>query len=151
MKKLISVFLILACLFSLVACGAKGLDTSAAGKIAYGEKYIFERSADAAEDEQIYYLFQKDTMTYHRYSEHEGTVLHYTVTYKYTVVDEGSIACFFDSVEVHADHNGESPELQSDAFILLVSENVVCKTDQSLYIREGYLERELTNFRKEAK
>ena len=150
MKKLISVFLILACLLSFVACSAKKLDTSTVGKIVYGEKYIFEWSADAPEDEQSYYLFKKDSLEYHFYSEFQGDIRHYTVTFKYTPVDEGSVACFFDSVKTHEDHNGGALEVQSDAFILLISENVVCTTEQRLYIREGYLEDELTNFGKQA-
>ena len=150
MKKLISVFLILACLLSFVACGTKKLDTSTVGKIVYGEKYISEGAADAPEDEQSYYLFQKDSLEYHRYSEIQGNIRHYTVTFKYTPVDEGTVACFFDSVKTHEDHNSGDPDVQNDAYILLISENVVCTTDQRLYIREGYLEDELTNFGKQA-
>lgn len=148
MKKIISLLLVLVCLVSLSACGGTSQDASGANKIVYGEKYYSISDASDPIEERRYYLFEKDLVHYHYYHAYNSMVSHYTVSYKYEIMDEGTLAYFFDSVEYHDDHT-KLMDGYSISGILLFSENVIATgSGQSLYVRESYLENELTNFGK---
>ncbi len=155
MKKLTAVLLLLTCLLALSACKTAKLDDDSKGKIVYGEKYIYAEDASEPEEEQTYYIFEKDYLTYHHYyyyESYDGSVdsYSYTVTYKYEAIDEETIAFFFDSVEVHDGDAEEIEERLKDRnSILIVSKNVLMSQGGDLYVRESYLEDELTNFDKE--
>lgn len=159
MKKTISFILLVGCLVALCSCGFSIPDMSSASKIVYGEKYIFADDTSLPEDEQNYYIFEKGHLThhyyYHRTSRDSDTgevfhnIEHYTLTYKYTVMDEGTIAYFFDSIEIH-DDDTETKENYGNTKrgLLLFSENVVSTISGALYVRQSYLDEELENFGK---
>lgn len=146
MKKTLAILLVLTSLLALVSCGAKGStpDTSAANKIVYGARYI--RSEDISEpaEKQNYYVVYKDRIEFHSYyySSLSETHKECTVTYKYTIMDEGTLAYFYHSDEpkntVRHDRSG----------LLLFSENVLATTAGVLFVREDYAKNELPNFDK---
>ena len=154
MKKILSLFLILCLASSLCACGATVQDASSANKLVYGEKYIRTDTISEPEEQRVYFVFEKDLLINHNYyqstfSDHD--VYHYTVTYKYEIMDEGTLAYFFHSVTFHEDHTApmSEKELRNQRSILLFSENVLYNNGNVLYVRESYAEKELPNFGKE--
>ena len=154
-KRTLSLFMIFCMLLSLAACGAGAhrADTGSANKIRYNEKYIRAAVVDKPEEQQTYYIFTADTLTYHyyRHSYYPTTsVEHYTVVYRYEVMDEGTLAYFFDSIEFHDDHSAstkESAYCHSNG-VLLFSENVLLDASSGniSFIREAYWKEKLTNF-----
>lgn len=143
MKKILSLILSLVCLFSLAAC-AQGQDTSSANKLVYGEKYYYIPFTDFnnLDKEYQYIIFEKDSFTETRKSEkyeHD-----HSITYKYEIMDEGTLAYFYDS---KVDPNHEIHETESTRYngILLFSENVL-SNGSNLYVLESYLDEELPNF-----
>ena len=147
MKKIIAVLLLVCSLLTFCACGAKKQDASYANKLVYGEKYIKASDVSLKEAEQRYYVFEKDYFTYYFYSELDSKRQHYTVTYKYEIMDEGTLAYFFDSVEIYDDDDVTTKaSLRKSNGILLFSENVISTQAGTLFVRESYLENELENF-----
>ena len=67
MKKILSLFLILCLASSLCACGATMQDTSSANKLVYGEKYIHTSTISEPEEQQRYFVFEKDLLINHEY------------------------------------------------------------------------------------
>ena len=154
MKKILSLFLILCLASSLCACGATAQDASSANKLVYGEKYIHTITISEPEEQQRYFLFEKDLLIFHDYYQYSrDDACHYTVTYKYEIMDEGTLAYFFHSVTFHEDHTAPMTEtsLRNGNGILLFSENVLYSNSNimTLYVRESYAEKELPNFGKE--
>lgn len=152
MKKILSLFLILCLASSLCACGATAQDASSANKLVYGEKYILTSTISEPEEQQRYFLFENDLLIYHDYYQYpRDDAYHYTVTYKYEITDEGTLAYFFHSVTFHEDHTASMTEtsLRNNSGILLFSENVLYNNSNMLYVRESYAEKELPNFGKE--
>ena len=140
MKKILSLILSLVCLFSLAAC-AQGQDTSSANKLVYGEKYYYITNTDFnnLDKECQYIIFEKDSFTETKKSEkyeHD-----YTITYKYEIMEKGTLAYFYDS-KVDPNHEVESTRYSG---ILLFSENVL-SNGSHLYVLESYLDEELPNF-----
>ena len=151
MKKVLSLFLILCLASSLCACGATAQDASSANKLVYGEKYIHTNTISLPEEQQRYFVFEKDLLIYHTYywySVDDGCP--YTVTYKYEIMDEGTLAYFFHSVTFPEDYTAPitETELRNNNGILLFSENVLYSNSDTLYVRESYAEKELPNFGK---
>ena len=150
MKKVLSLLLIVLCLLALCACGdTKAQDTSNANKLTYGVKYISATSVSLPEEEQIYYMFEEDEMIFHYYYKStSGTrVSHYTLTFKYEIVDDGTLAYFFDGVEIHdEDTEHVDKDFSERAGLLMFSKNVLSTPDGTLCINETYLEEELGNF-----
>ena len=146
MKKALAVLLVLCSLFALASCGARGStpDTSAANKIVYGARYIRWDDISEPAEKQNYYVVYMDRIEYHSYfySEVSEADLEYTVTYKYSVMDEGTLAYFYHSCEpagaVKTDRSG----------LLLFSENVISTNSGALFVREDYAKSELPNFDK---
>ena len=152
MKKILSLFLILCLASSLCACGATMQDASSANKLVYGEKYILTNTISEPEEQQRYFVFENDLLINHDYYQASlKNVYHYTVTYKYEITDEGTLAYFFHSVTFHEDHTAPMTEtsLRNNSGILLFSENVLYNNSNMLYVRESYAEKELPNFGKE--
>ena len=154
MKKILSLFLILCLASSLCACGATAQDASSANKLVYGEKYIHTSTISEPEEQQRYFVFEEDLLINHEYYQASlKNVYHYTVTYKYEITDEGTLAYFFHSVTFHEDHTAPMTEtsLRNNRGILLFSENVLYSNSDilTLYVRESYAEKELPNFGKE--
>ena len=156
MKKILSLFLILCLASSLCACGATVQDASSANKLVYGEKYIRADTISEPEEQQVYFVFEKDLLINHEYYQYSvNAVCHYTATYKYEIIDEGTLAYFFHSVTFHEDHTVllmSEEGLRNDNGILLFSENVLYENSEVsnvLYVRESYAEKELPNFGKE--
>lgn len=82
------------------------------------------------------------------YYESLERVYHYTVTYKYEIIENGKLAYFYDSFETHEGNNAASADNQSSG-ILSFSENVLSSLDgKSIYVRESYFNNELPNFGK---
>lgn len=149
MKKIISLLLVLVCLVSLSACGGTSQDASGANKLVYGEKYICLSDMDIPAEQRSYYIVEKDTLSFHYYSMGYSGLNHYTKSYKYEIMDEGTLAYFYDSIVYHDDHDSTGPISTDGSGILLFSENVIATgQNQTLYVRESYLENELTNFGK---
>ena len=155
MKKILSLFLILCLASSLCACGATMQDASSANKLVYGEKYILASTISEPEEQQVYFVFENDLLIYHVYYQYSrDDAYHYTATYKYEIMDEGTLAYFFHSVTFHEDHTAPMTEtsLRNGSGILLFSENVLYANGDvspTLYVRESYAEKELPNFGKE--
>ena len=104
-------------------------------------------------------MFEEDALTYHYYYQYEGYydytlkeytgnyVAHYTLTCKYEIMDDGTLAYFFDEVEIHDDDTKTvDKDLSGRAGILLFSKNILATTAGAIYINENYLEEELVNF-----
>ena len=150
MRKILSVLLVLSCL--LVCCACRGDTTEKdplENKVVYGEKYISNRDTQLPENEQRYVIVEADRLKYHYY-DGGAEVEHYTIACKYEILDEETIAQFFDSFEFHSDHNHTSyMNFNSDfSGILLLSENVIFDQGGGIFVRESYLNTELVNFGK---
>ena len=64
-------------------------------------------------------------------------------------MDEGTLAYFFDSIEIYDDDNRTNKDKPgTNNGILLFSKNVISTQSGNLFIRESYLENELKNFGK---
>ena len=135
MKKLLALlFLLVICAFAICSC-ADTPDTSSANKITYGEKYY--RANDYKADDKgnfPYYIIYEDG-----YLDYVGS--QETTKYKYEIVDESTLAYFFDSstdLGADTDSNG----------VLVFSENVLMTKAGTVFVREGYINEELPNFGK---
>lgn len=149
MKKILSVLLIMCCLTVFCACGASTPDTSSANQIVYGEKYISADEILSPKSEQAYYIINKNSIKYYNYYQYSGSVQHCTITFKYEIMDEGTLAYFFDSIEIYDDDNTTNKDKPGTSHgILLFSKNVISTQSGNLFIRESYLENELKNFGK---
>jgi hypothetical protein len=74
-------------------------------------------------------------------------VYHYTLTFKYEIVEDGTLAYFFDGVEIHDDDTKHvDKDFSERAGLLMFSKNVLSTPEGALYINETYLEEELVNF-----
>ena len=150
MKKLLSILLLTVSVLGLLSCSsASKVDDSTIGKIVYGEKYI--RGVNLPEEQQNYYIIYDDYIEFHYYYDNayidsgEYDVSHYKMKYKYTIVDESTLAYFYDSVECYDDCN-EHNHSSSRSGILIFSENVLLDDGMHEFVRESYLEDELTNY-----
>ena len=158
MKRIISVFILICSLLSLVACNFPDLNDNSINEesneektenknedllngVVFGEKYI--RYDTVNKDTEAYYIIEKDYITFHHSDDDEN----YTVTYKYTIVEKGMIARFYDSVEINDTKNDKNTFIRHNA-LLIVSENVISNTSGTTFIRESYLNDELKNFGK---
>ena len=147
MKKLIAFLLVLACLFLLCSCSGKKQDTSSANKIAYGEKYILKTDVARPETQQSYIIFEDGLMKWHQYSFYNGNIDSRIISYKYEIIDEGTLAYFFHSEKI-LEGKDKARKTSVSSGIMMFSENVFCSVDESLklYVRELYIEEELPNF-----
>ena len=145
MKKLLSILLLTVSVLGLLSCSAASkVDDSTVGKIVYGEKYI--RGVNLPEEQQNYYIIYDDHIEFHYYHEDsDGDVTHYKMKFKYTIVDESTLVYFYDSVECYDDCN-EHFHSSSTTGTLIFSENVLLQQGTTKYVRESYLEDELTNY-----
>lgn len=155
MRRIIIIVLLLAT-FGLFGCqNAHKVDTSSSNKIVYNVKYISNEAVNQPVEKQTYYIFtSKEKLTYHRYYVYsssfseESRVTHYTIEYIYEVMDDGTLAYFYDSIIIHEDDNQtDEAEKKSTSGILLFSENVLTNSNGFLYINENYLEK-IPNFGK---
>lgn len=92
MKKLLSVLTLVAMLFALcipfTSCGKGGTDLS------FGEKYVYEYGK---RKETL--VFEKDgTGTHTLYVEHNRSILDATITFKWSISNDGSMYLFTDKV-----------------------------------------------------
>lgn len=154
MKKVLSFLLVIGCLIALCSCNGEVQDVSAANKLVYGEKYILASDVSVREEKQRYFIFEKDHLIYHHYYNHSSItgsdqVSHHTYTCKYQIMDEDTLAYFYDSVEIHSDHNNRTTASTATHGILLFSENVITNSEGQIFVRQSYLENELPNFGKE--
>lgn len=149
MKKVLSLLLLVCCLATLCACGGKNADASSANKIVYGEKYVSANAMNSEETCELYYIIEKDCLKKYTYDENGRDVWHYIATFKYEIIEEGKLVYFFDSIEIYEDDNQTKMKNACvDNGVIEFSENVLIIDDGPLYVRESYLEEELTNFGK---
>ncbi len=152
MKKAFAILLVLCSLLALASCGAKAStpDTSSANKIVYGARYILTDHITKPEEQQIYYVIYKDHLEYHfyEYFPKEEETQHYTVSYQYTIIDEGTLAFFYDSYVIYEDDNATKKIYSDHKGRLIFSENVLSSPSGTLYVREDYAEKQLPNFGK---
>ena len=153
MKKTLAILLLVCCLMTLSACGAKSVDAPSANKIDYGAKYIKTSRHDGGQPD-TYYVVESNCLKYYRCNKSESLfgdenyVYHYEITYKYEVIDDGKLTYFFDSVKIYDDDNvNDIEDFSKRCGILTFSENVLAE-DDTLYVRESYYKRELKNFGK---
>ncbi len=106
----------------------------------YGEKYIEDWSVGRGEL-RYYYIFYKDGTGKFRKSS-------YTISFKYEIVDDDTIACFYDGVKYNSVDADEDSVSHGWKEIISCSKNVIMTaTDGDIYIAESYLE-EIPNFNK---
>ena len=123
----------------------------------YDKKYIQRGDVREPEEEQEYFIFQKDgTGTYHYYrkftlSETLTTdnerIFDYTITFRYLIRND-TVVCFYDSVEFHpADTERDVSTSWSGSYRF--SKNILTASDSDafLYICEDYLP-QIPNFSK---
>ena len=134
MKKLLTLSLLLIiCAFAICSCAGTP-DTSSANKITYGEKYYraTEYEADDKENFPYFIIYEDGYLDYTNFK---------TIRYKYEIVDESTLAYFFDSsTDLGTDTN--------DHGVLVYSENVLMTKSGVVFVREGYINEELPNFGK---
>ena len=143
MKRIISVFILICCLFSLSACNFSDLKGDDLNDVVLGEKYIYAGSVNSEYEE--YYIVEKDRLIYHFRNDSNNN--NYTITYKYTVIEEGMISYFYDSKEINDTSHDENSFIRKNGMLIL-SENVIYTQSQLQFIRESYLNDELENFGK---
>lgn len=144
MKRIISVFILICCLFSLSACNLSDLMGDNLNGVVLGEKYIYSESVN--KEYEQYYIVEKDRLIYHHISN--ATNNNYTITYKYTILEEGMISYFYDSKEINDTNHDENSFVYNNS-MLIISENVIYNaSSQMQFIRESYLKDELENFGK---
>ena len=133
MKKLLALSLLFViCAFAICSCAGTP-DTSSANKITYGEKYYRASNYDADAENHYQYFIIYDS-GYLDYVTSE-----YTTRYKYEIVDESTLAYFFDS-------STNEFAKTNDYDVLVFSENVLMEKNGNVYVREGYINEELPNF-----
>lgn len=154
MKKIVALLIAFVCLLTLVACDqSQSSEDSSENKVVYGEKYILSSDVNKDEDEMQYYIFEDKEYLQHHYYYHSssyGYTNHYTMRCRYEIMDDGTLAYFYDSVTIHDDNTREGGYSTGKSGILLFSENVVTTQAGDLYIRESFLEDELKNFSKKS-
>ena len=153
MKRLVVLALVFCMLLACCACSEATLDTSSANKVVYGEKYIHQNAVRKPAEQQTYFIFYENgTMEYHVYggATSYSKCSHYTITYQYEVMDEGTIAYFYNSIKIYEDDEATSLDdknrMTGNNGILLVSENVLSTTGGAIYVRQSYFEEKLPNF-----
>ena len=153
MKRLVGIVLLFCMLLACCACSGAKLDTSSANKVVYGEKYIYVNAVRKPAEQQTYFIFYENgTLEYHVYGAATAysKCSHYTITYRYEVMDEGTVAYFFDSIKIYEDDEETSLDdknrMTDNSGILLVSENVLSTTGSAIYVRQSYFEEKLPNF-----
>lgn len=143
MKRIISVFILICSLLSLSACNLSDLMGDNLNGVVLGEKYVYSDSVN--KEYEQYFIVEKDRLIYHfRNSENTSN---YTVTYKYTILEEGMISYFYDSKEINDTQHDENSFVYENGMLIL-SENVIYTQSQMQFIRESYLNDELKNFGK---
>ena len=143
MKRIISVFILICCLLSLVACNFSDLKGDNLNGVVLGEKYVYSDSVN--QEYEQYFIVEKDRLIYHfRNSENTSN---YTITYKYTILGVGMISYFYDSNEINDTTHDENSLIYRNG-MLIISENVIYNESQMQFIRESYLNDELKNFGK---
>ena len=154
MKKIVALLIAFVCLLTLVACDqSQSSEDSSENKVVYGEKYIRSGDVNKDENEMQYYIFEdQEYLQYHYYYYYSsyGYASHYTMRCRYEIMDDGTLAYFYDSATIHDDHTREGGCSTGESGILLFSENVVTTQEGALYIRESFLKDELKNFHKDA-
>lgn len=145
MKRIISVFILICCLFSLSACNLSDLMGDNLNGVVLGEKYIYSDYVN--QEYEKYYIVEKDRLVYYVKNYAVDLVAEYTVTYKYTVLEDGMISYFYDSIEINDANHNENSFIYNNG-ILILSENVISTPSGTTFIRESYLKDELENFGK---
>ena len=151
MKKIVALLIAFVCLLTLVACDQpKSSEDSSENKVVYGEKYILRDDVNKDEDEMRYFVFEDEHyFKYYCYYSYRSDIYHYTIRYRYEIIDDGTLAYFYDSMTIYDDDTLTSTNSTSSG-ILLFSENVISRQNGELYVRESFLENELKNFGKDA-
>lgn len=150
MKKLLCCLLSMAIMLSMTmfsACSVIG-DTI---HLRYEEKYIISWLVGEGGEEENHFIFYRNgTGIFHRF--YEGTIsgddycYSYTTSFKYEIVDDDSIVCFYDSVEYDDVHTKGA--VRSDWMkIFACSKNVIKSVSGDIYVAESYLG-ELPDFNK---
>ena len=143
MKRIISVFILICCLFSLSACNLSDLMGDNLNGVVLGEKYVYSDSVN--NEYEQYFIVEKDRLIYHFRNDANNN--NYTITYKYTILGVGMISYFYDSKEINDTKHDENSFVYKNG-MLIISENVIYNESQMQFIRESYLKDELENFGK---
>ena len=150
MKKLLCCLLSIAMIMSMAmfsACSLIG-DTI---HLRYGEKYIISwLVGEEGERENHLIFYRNGTGIFRRFEEAtisgDDYCYSYTTSFKYEIVDDDSIVCFYDSVEY--DDVNTNGAVKSDWMeIFACSKNVIKCASGGIYVAESYLG-ELPDFNK---
>ncbi len=137
--------------FCMLGCESGGSDSLRTySTLKMKEKYV---RLDRDSSTQASYTFYSNGTgeydyfyKYHSYGE-VYEINSYVIKFKYTYCDKDKegIACFYDSIEYKDNDNQHSDN--SDWYsILTVSENILMNMGGTVYVREGYKDKELPNF-----
>ncbi len=116
------------------------------------ELYVFEeqvRSESAAK--QTYYQFEENGLgSYHYYYDKVGpmNVASYTIKFRYEIMNDFQLVCFFDSVTYDDAHTGSKSDVSEWSEVLVYSDNYLLGEGNSGtlgYIAASYLEK-IPNF-----
>lgn len=127
-------------------------DTENENSLRFNELYVFEeqvRSDNAAK--QTYYQFEENGVgSYHYYYDEVGpmNVFSYTIKFRYEIMNDFQLVCFFDSVTYDDAHTGSKSDVSEWSEVLVYSDNYLLGEGNSGtlgYIAVSYLE-EIPNF-----
>lgn len=132
---------------SLTACDDDEKDVGSG--LRFDVKYVHLYNIRADENEFCdYYVFHRNGSGEYRYMNTAVNTINYTITFKYTYLDneESAVGCFYDSVSYGDGHQSDHTISPTWHIVLMVSKNVVMK-DDTMYINASYIG-ELSNFGK---
>ncbi len=148
MKKLLCLFLLAASLFSFCSCRTVSSFISAM-EITFEEKYIHTADIELPAEEQEYYILHKNGYGEHHfyYANALEAVYHYTVTFKYEILDDHLVEGYSVSQIIHEDDNQMSAEefRKGSKYLFKCYKNTLIEENQynRTYVREGYAEKEI--------
>ena len=161
MRKKITALILALCLvvsaFGLIACDDKSSNQSAL-PVKLNTRYIRDNDNVRSSDtyKQSYVIFTNgSTGEYHYYNRSEITtvvIYDYTIKFKYTVLDDSTIRCFYDSEAYGEHHTGSTGSRNNWSMTLSVSENVLMETTSTglgYFINENYLNNSIPNYKKQ--
>ncbi|MCI8596101.1 MAG: hypothetical protein HFE35_04695 [Clostridia bacterium] len=140
--------------FCMLGCNSGGSDSLRTySPLKMKEKYVELERDSSSRTSYMFYSNGTGEYNYY-YISYYGTVegisyniSSYVIKFKYTYCDKDKegVACFYDSIEYNNDDNQHSDK--SDWYrIITVSENVLMTMNGTIYVREGYKDKELPNF-----
>ena len=140
-KKILPIF-ILVFVFAITALSFYFIGRSSYGinQIAYGKKYVcYDEVSDLrAGSSYTYYVFNSNGTLYKEYIGSDN-VPWYRTTYRYEIMDEGTMMAFYDDYE-RFDGRTTSGVDTDATLTILFSRNVILLGGSTVYVCEDYIE-----------